>query len=732
MGWFTYAGSSTPSATCSAILNNGYIAINAAPIAYQCSNATGSYAWNTLGGSSFNPASPGPIGGTTPSTGAFTNLTASGTVAAGAAISAPVVTVTGTPINPTDAVTVAYVGSHSAATSLTYTPTAYNAYGDSITICVYLSAGQCYPSLIQTALAIPTLNNYAIAGQSACDVNQLELFPNDNPSPAVIQPLRSLMIGTNDLGKGAGAYEATFNTCNQASISWAAIPSNFKVLGSAAATSGTCTNDTTFTAVTGKKCTASSSTITFSSATAITTTGGPIYIWPRFIDSDAGTWTYAIDGGTAVSVNTALSPPIATTGGGTQSVGLIRVPVAAGTHSVIFTQTHSGTMSIVAIGTVPNTTFSGLPYLIVNQIPPQLNGANASVIATYNADVLGNFNLLGPSGDGLNLTWGPVGTYMQATTAAADMYDSVHPNAAGQHEVEAATLSGFKAVSNGALPSASTQFAANFPSSPYTATSSDSVILMNGGTLTLPSASKAQTIFIANISTTATLSASGGAGFGGPFILAPRSGVVATNLGSGNANWFVASTKTKLWCDSVNVQSAAYTLTLNDSCVVANANVSFPATTPPDGTSFYVYNFSPTAAITVGAYVLPPTTGGVFFNYTSHWYGIGNFGGISLPTGTPTYTAGTSVTSCGCATSYTCTNTRGRLTIVGGTATTGTICTVNFSAALAAVPWVTVNQMGAVTTLGLDHGVPTASLFAVTAAVSVTGATVTVDYQAQP
>jgi hypothetical protein len=83
MGWFTYAGSSTPSATCSAILNNGYIAINATPTAYQCSNATGSYAWNTLGGSSFNPASPGPIGGTTPSTGAFTNLTASGTVVAG-------------------------------------------------------------------------------------------------------------------------------------------------------------------------------------------------------------------------------------------------------------------------------------------------------------------------------------------------------------------------------------------------------------------------------------------------------------------------------------------------------------------------------------------------------------------------------------------------------------------------------------------------------------------------
>ena len=48
VGFLTYAGGSTPSATCSAFVNKGAIAINATPVAYQCSNATGSYAWNAL------------------------------------------------------------------------------------------------------------------------------------------------------------------------------------------------------------------------------------------------------------------------------------------------------------------------------------------------------------------------------------------------------------------------------------------------------------------------------------------------------------------------------------------------------------------------------------------------------------------------------------------------------------------------------------------------------------
>jgi hypothetical protein len=106
--------------------------------------------------------------------------------------------------------------------------------------------------------------------------------------------------------------------------------------------------------------------------------------------------------------------------------------------------------------------------------------------------------------------------------------------------------------------------------------------------------------------------------------------------------------------------------------------------------------------------------------------------GLTIPAGTPTFTQGTNVTSCTCAASYTCTNTRGRLTIVGGTATTGTICTVTWSASLTAAPFFTLGEMGATSLHGLDHGVPTATSVTITAASTVSGATLSVDYETQP
>jgi len=107
--------------------------------------------------------------------------------------------------------------------------------------------------------------------------------------------------------------------------------------------------------------------------------------------------------------------------------------------------------------------------------------------------------------------------------------------------------------------------------------------------------------------------------------------------------------------------------------------------------------------------------------------------GLSIPNGTPTYTAGTNVTSVACASGYTCTNTRGELTIVGGTATTGTIATVNFSATLASAPGLCiVTQNGGATLFGLGHGTPSTTAFTVTAGITVSASTVTVDYQCQP
>ena len=116
---------------------------------------------------------------------------------------------------------------------------------------------------------------------------------------------------------------------------------------------------------------------------------------------------------------------------------------------------------------------------------------------------------------------------------------------------------------------------------------------------------------------------------------------------------------------------------------------------------------------------------------TSVMTGFPSFG-VSLPTGTPTYAVGTNVTSCAQATGYTNTNTRGEVTIVGGTATTGTICTVTFSAALTGTPVVQISQNGGTASYILGHGTATTTSFTITSGSSVAGATINIDYEVMP
>ncbi len=125
------------------------------------------------------------------------------------------------------------------------------------------------------------------------------------------------------------------------------------------------------------------------------------------------------------------------------------------------------------------------------------------------------------------------------------------------------------------------------------------------------------------------------------------------------------------------------------------------------------------------------STGGLLAN------GPGPCGiGLSIPLGTATFTPGTNVTSAACASGYTCTNTRGEITLVGGTATTGTIATVNFSAGLSAAPFcsISLNGSGSTGTAGFDlgHGTPGTTNFTITAGLSVVGATLNIDYSCVP
>ena len=316
----------------------------------------------------------------------------------------------------------------------TFAPANYIAYGDSITSCGFITtSADCYVNHLAQDLNILAPTNRAVSGDMAADVIW-RVQSADNPAVASNPNLYTVMIGTNDAGTngaGSGTWEANYKLFHTAIMAWLGTPATSKAAGSTATATGTCANDTTFSAVAGEACTASASTLTFSS---VVSTGAPIDIWYRSISTDAGTWTYAVDGGTAVAINTAPPIDFTTLNSHTSSMGLARITgVASGTHSIVFTQTHAGTMSILAVGSLPSTAKTALPRLIIADVINQLDGNILATTAAYAADAQADVTLL--AGDGFNVVLAPMASTLQATTAAGDMANTLHPNDAGHLEL---------------------------------------------------------------------------------------------------------------------------------------------------------------------------------------------------------------------------------------------------------------------------------------------------------
>jgi hypothetical protein len=315
----------------------------------------------------------------------------------------------------------------------------YHGYGDSITAGQTLSSPSlAYPALIAQARGF-TLADYAISGDQACDIPTSQIFPNSDNPPASGSPLYSLMVGTNDQDDRGADYLPVFNLCHQATIAWLALPADLKVLATSSnvTTSGPGAIETTDNWndwVTGTL----NASITFPISL---TAPGPIYLWPRIVENDAGTFSYAVDGTVLGTFATYPGISIRTVNGTSDSMGFIRIPgMAAGKHTVTLTQTStSGTMRIVAIGAPPSATRT-LPTVIVTD--PPLEGAgsaaecivNMAICNTYAANVQANAQLF--AGDGLAVRYIDNHPYMHGT--ASEMNDSLHPNALGQSELATA------------------------------------------------------------------------------------------------------------------------------------------------------------------------------------------------------------------------------------------------------------------------------------------------------
>ena len=298
--------------------------------------------------------------------------------------------------------------------------------GDSITV-GYLANGNAgstcnscaYGSLASTDAKNTTYNLQATTGYTSCDIDATQTFIKDipaSPQQMDLQPLQTLMIGTNDADKhGVGTYETgVFQPCHQAMISWRALANKYDVTDASTHT-GICTNAGSWTFQAGggggSQWALNNDYTSQAGATKtcpITTYGKPIYFWYFVSDSHTGaTFTYAVDGGSPVTVNGFSTPAIASNV--TYAWVLNRVPVAAGSHSIVFTNTN-GTNSILSIGTPPAQMYYNMPRVFVGGIPYAQFHNNDAEFSAYNADAQADVNLL--AGDGLGVYFVNVRAYL--------------------------------------------------------------------------------------------------------------------------------------------------------------------------------------------------------------------------------------------------------------------------------------------------------------------------------
>ena len=319
--------------------------------------------------------------------------------------------------------------------------------GDSITHAGYIAdPAQRYPAILAQSLKLASAN-YAAPGYIACQIMTDEILPNSVATQPATAPLYTLLIGSNDMYFfGTGSHETVFNNCHQATLAWLGITRTNKVLigdsavtpqsgvwTSAPAPNSCCIN--TLTNATG------SGTLRFT----LTTTGAPAYLWYGLQTASSGSFTVSIDGAPPSAYTQTLL--VSVVPGLASSYGLLRLPVAAGTHTFDIAA-QSGTVSVLAMGSAP--ILPG-PTVLVGDIPNHLNDDPAAT-ATYTADIQANIALL--HADGLDLRFVPTQSYMFATPA--EMMDQKHPNALGLSEIAAAFVAAVTPVS----PAADTTSAA--------------------------------------------------------------------------------------------------------------------------------------------------------------------------------------------------------------------------------------------------------------------------------
>ena len=302
------------------------------------------------------------------------------------------------------------------------------AYGDHNTLAPNTPPpGSDYGTLISTDMGSGYTNN-GIDQTLTCDSLDAGLIYEQQPGNTG-NPLYVFLPSNGDPSYGGGSSTPHLNdvsNCYNAALSWIGVPSQYKVIAqnSSCVQTGTWTNDSAFGGALGVTSHTSGSTLTCT----ITSYGGPLYAWYRLHNNDGGTFTYAVDGGSTTSVNTA--PLLSPTGDGLGdnfAEGLIRVPsVSAGSHTITINVTSSTNTSnnvyILGVGTAPNVTYyGGGPTIFAGGMPYQQNNINSTISAAYDAAFEADAALL--QADGLSTNFVNIKNYMNYTSDLTNTLD---------------------------------------------------------------------------------------------------------------------------------------------------------------------------------------------------------------------------------------------------------------------------------------------------------------------
>lgn len=326
--------------------------------------------------------------------------------------------------------------------------TTVDAFGDHNTIAPNTPPpGSDYGTVISNIMNA-SYNNYGVDTTLLCDSLDLgSVYSHQSSNTG--NPLYLILPSTGDpqYGNGSVPHEGDVNACYQAAVSWLSVPSQYRVVAQNASCvkSGSWTNDSSFGGTIGVTTHTHGDTLTCTT----TTYGGPIYAWMRMHNSDGGTFTYAVDGGTPVALTTA--PNVSPLGGvGTFGEKLIRVPsLSAGAHTIVFTVTSttnaSNNVYILGVGTPANLAYQGGgPTVFAAGQPYRLNNTYSTYGDAINTLFKQSISLF--QTDGLNANFTDVRKYVGFTSN--DLTNDTYLSAQGELNVATAFSAGVQYIIN--------------------------------------------------------------------------------------------------------------------------------------------------------------------------------------------------------------------------------------------------------------------------------------------